>query len=534
MTDLDAQIVAVTVYMDRARVTRRGVIHVAPGEHILTIRNVPRRIDPDSIRATGHGLGVRLLGVDLAKRYETETPNVDTLTLERQLQTLKDSETQLNDHDMAEQSQLKLLESLREASGARFAKALSTGKASVDSFRPLTQYLMDEEGLVQERRRQIAFQKRDLQKEIEAAQNRLNQAGATKSREWFDIAIEVEAASETDLELETVYVVTHCSWKPLYDVRLVDNAVTLAYLAQVTQESGEDWPAVELTLSTARPAKRMVLPKLEPWYLDKYVAPPPQPVHAMRQSLKGPSAPAPAAAYMEAGMPAAQSPEAFYESAVVESAGTAVTYRVARPVAIESNGSPHKTMVTTVSLTAKLDYVVIPKVAAEAYLRAVITNNSPLMLLPGQAQLFKGDEYTGAIRLPRTIAPGEEYETQLGIEDRIKVERELLERTTAKTLVGNIRRITIGYKLKLTNNLPQSIHVVVSDQFPVSKSEDIKVRLQDAQPKPTDQNDRNMLKWEFDMTPQSKREVTFTFVVESPRDLTVTGLGELEPAEQLA
>lgn len=393
MTKLDARIAAVTVFIDRARVTRRGAIHLAPGEHILTITDVPRRIDPDTIRTTGHGSGVRILGVDLTTRYETETPNVDTQALERQLLTLKDSESQLNDQDVTEQNQLKLLDALRESSGARFAKSLSNGKANIDSFKPVTKYLIDEVHAVNERRRLIAVKKRDLAKEIEVAQNRLNQAGATKSREWFDIDITVEATSETDLELDTVYAVTHCSWKPLYDIRLVENQVTLMYLAQVTQESGEDWPAVELTLSTARPATHMVLPKLEPWYLDKYVAPTPPPPHVMKRAMM-PSAAAPAssAGYIEERVAYELAPEAFFESAVVESTGTAVTYRVARPVAIASDGSPHKTLVTTVTLSAKLDYVVVPKVAPEAYLRAIISNSSSLMLLPGKAQIFNGDE----------------------------------------------------------------------------------------------------------------------------------------------
>ncbi len=534
--NLEAPIVAVTVFIDRGRITRRGNIHLSAGEHTLVIPNIPNTLDPESIRATGRGVGIRILGVDLVIRYVSETPDVDAKTLEKQLLDLQDKEAALNDHDTAECDRIKLLESLRDSSGARFAKTLATGKTSIDSFKPIAQYLTDELNAVYERRRAIAVQKRELAREIEAAKNRLDQAGATTSTTWHDVEVAVEATAEADIELEVVYAVSDCSWAPLYDARLVDNQVTLTYLAEVTQESGEDWPAVELSLSTARPAMRMTLPKLAPWYVDKYIPLPPPPPRAMLRSAMSVAAPAP----MQPGAFTPQDahaysvvelPEMEFEEAVVETSGAAVTYRVARPVAIASDGTPHKTMVTTVTLAATLDYVVVPKAATEAYLRARIVNTSSLMLLPGKAQVFHGAEYVGAMRLPRTIAPNEEFETQLGIEDRIKVERELTERATTKTIVGNTQRVTIGYKLKLTNNLATQAHLVVSDQIPVSLSPDIKVKVQDIQPRPAEQTEKGLLKWEFDLAPAAKREIPFTFVLEYPRDLKITGLGSLEPAE---
>ncbi len=52
--------------------------------------------------------------------------------------------------------------------------------------------------------------------------------------------------------------------------------------------------------------------------------------------------------------------------AQIESGGAAVTYRVARPVAVPSDRSPHRTTVTALDLGARLDYVTAPKIATEA------------------------------------------------------------------------------------------------------------------------------------------------------------------------
>ena len=533
---LEAPIVAVTVYVDRARITRRGRTHLSAGEHTLVIANAPDTIDPESIRSSGRGRDVRILGVDMITRYVTDVPDRDMAELEKLLLDLQDKEATLNDQDTAAYDHFKLLESLRDSSGPRFARALASGKSNIDAFVPVTKYLSDELNNIYERRRAIAIQKRELAKQIEVVQNQLTQDAPALSRTWHDIEVTVDASSDTDIELDVVYAVSQCSWAPLYDIRLVDNQVTLTYLAQVTQRSGEDWPAVDLALSTARPSTRMALPKLSTWYLSKYVPPPPV-MHKtmMRPAMSMLVAPAPmqsSGAAPEDNFALADAPEAEFSIAEVESTGTAVTYKVMRSVAVPSDGTPHKTVVGTASLSATLDYVIVPKVATEAYLRARIINSSALILLPGRAQVFHGTEYVGSMQLARTIAPKAEFEAQLGIEDRIRVERELVERSTTKTLVGNIRRITIGYKLKLTNNLAASAHIVVTDQIPVSQSEDIKIRLQDAQPKPTEQNEKGMLKWEFDLSPQGSRELPFTFVIEYPRDATLTGLGELETTDQ--
>lgn len=36
------------------------------------------------------------------------------------------------------------------------------------------------------------------------------------------------------------------------------------------------------------------------------------------------------------------------------------------------------------------------------------------------------------------------------------------------------------------------------------------------------------------MAPQARRDILFSFALEAPRDMTVTGLGNLEPTEKQA
>jgi uncharacterized protein (TIGR02231 family) len=532
MVNLDAPIVEVTVYVNRARITRRGNTHLMPGEETVVIANVPRTLDEDSIRASGKGANVRILGVDMAIRYVTDTPDIDAVTLQKQLDALENQDKMLADEDGQCEAQIELLKSLRENTGTRFAQAIANGKATVDKLIPLAQYMVDQLNAINSRQREIASLRRDLAKQIDVVQKQLTQQGTATSREWRDIQVTVEASAETNLVLEVNYAVNGAAWEPIYDVRLLDDKVSLTYLAQVWQKSGEDWPAVQLFLSTAHPAVSSTIPRLSPLYVDRYVPPQPR-VYAKRQAQMMPGVAASAQALSEATMAynAAPAPDAVIVQAEVETSGTSVTYKVLKPVAIPSDGSPHKTTVTTLNLEAKLDYVIVAKIATEAYLRATIKNTSESVLLPGQAQIFHGADFVGNMQIKHVIAPNEEFESQLGIEDRIKVEYELLERTVAKTFIGNIRRVTLGHKIKITNNLKAPAHLIIYDQVPVSRNEDIKIRLQDTQPKPTEVSDLNIMKWEFDQPAQSKREIPFTFVVEYPRDMTISGLDGLETSD---
>jgi hypothetical protein len=52
--------------------------------------------------------------------------------------------------------------------------------------------------------------------------------------------------------------------------------------------------------------------------------------------------------------------------------------------------------------------------------------------------------------------------------------------------------------------------------------------LQDASSKVAEQTDLNILKWEYTVVPNSTREITYSFIIEYPRDVIVSGLMGIE------
>ena len=202
--------------------------------------------------------------------------------------------------------------------------------------------------------------------------------------------------------------------------------------------------------------------------------------------------------------------------------GAGLTYTVARPLAVPSDLDPHKTLVASSEADARLDYLTVPVLAAEAYLRATVTNG-PLLLLPGKARIFHGAQFVGETHLD-SVAPGEEFEVQLGVDDQIKVERKLRRRTTTKAVIGSTRTIDIAYEITVENHRDRKATVSVHDHIPVSTDGEIKVRPREATPDPASFDDLGELTWTLTLPPGESSAIRHRFTVEHPAQVTVAGL----------
>jgi uncharacterized protein (TIGR02231 family) len=528
MTELSTTITVVAVYPDRARVTRSGTAKLESGNCKLELPELPLSLDAASVRASARGTArARLLGVDVRHDFYEETPAERVRELEKQIEVLQDEVSGLD-------AQAELLEKERAALGElagqtkAFAHGLAFGKTSAETQMAVFDSLRARVGGINTRLLDLSVQRRDLERRLQKLQNDLDQVHGARRRERYTAVVEVEVTRAGNLTVELTYVVSRAGWEPLYDVRLLEDgqaALEIGYLAQVTQRTGEDWPDVALTLSTARPALAETLPELEPWYVGpvfetakrraprmKLAAPAP----AMMDQVMGMGADA------ERGMPVEEA-EAEVAMATVDTSGAAVTYQVPGAVTVPADGAPHKVAVSSFELTPKLDYVTAPKLAEAAYRRAQVTNDSPYTLLPGAVNLFAGDEFVGATEL-ELVAPQGEMELYLGTDDRVRVERELKRREVDKKLIGDKRRLHCAYEIALENLLPTEAKITLHDQIPVARHEDIKVKLASVEPEPTERTELNLLDWELVLAPGEKRIVRFDFTVEHPREMHLTGL----------
>jgi uncharacterized protein (TIGR02231 family) len=524
MPELLSQIVAVTVFPDRARVTRRGQAAVTAGVQRLEVSNLPAGLLPESVRVAARGtVRAKLLGVDARKTFLREVPEARVRDLETRLQALEDEDKTWADRAETLAKQLTHLDGLADATGT-FARGLATGTASVESQAALLAFLARERGETQAAVRQISAERRRLSRDLEQVRNELQQLRNARPRERYAVAVEVEADAAGELELDLIYLLPGAKWTPIYDIRLLDGALEITYLGEVTQTTGEDWTGVTLTLSTARPAQTSSLPTLKPWYVSGQA---PAPEAAMRSSLPAEDRKMRAmwtgAAETLAASAAPEAVEAEVGVARVEQTESSVTFQIAGTVDVPSDNSPRKATVGIFRLPPKFDYVTVPKLAESVYRRALVTNASPYPLLPGRAQLFVGEDFLGTANLG-LIVPNQEVELFFGTDDRMRVERALVQRDVSKKLMSGRRRVHYAYEIRFFNHTPAPQNLTVVDQIPVAQHEDIKVVLGEVEPRATRGDDLNRLIWKFQLPAGGKDRIRFDFAVEYPPNLRVYGL----------
>ena len=526
---LDAPITAVTVFKDGARVQRSGTVSVEPGLRPIVIGNLPATVDPASVRIAARGRDLALLNVEVHRRYRADPLRNETALLRSEVESCRDAVQALDDEDTAEQARLGFLGHLSEAAATALARAVSFRRADHDDLAQMAGHLSADTANALGCRREISARRRAALRELDAAEQRLAAAEerAGQSVAFVEVSATLEASAAARAEVELSYHVSGASWRPLYDLALDGERLAVTYLAEVTQQTGEDWPAVELVLSTTRRGVHQTLPELPPWYVG-HVQLVRRPMAAGRSTaftgavphgVPSPMAAAPAGA----GAPEADQEEAALLAAEPGESGVGLVYRVPRPLAVPADGGPHKTTVARFELDATLDHLTVPVLASEAYLRATVTNRSPLLLLPGPARVFRDRQFIGETSL-ETVAAGEEFELQLGVDDQIRVKRELRRRSTSKAVIGGTRTIDIAYEITVENHRPNKARVSVHDHIPVSTDGDIKVRLRETSPNPAEQNDLGELTWELSLEGGQAATIRHRFTIDHPAQMTIAGL----------
>ncbi|MCZ7440061.1 DUF4139 domain-containing protein [Micromonospora sp. WMMC241] len=523
--EIEAPVVGVTVYPDRARITRRGGVRLAAGDHRVRVAPLPAGLRRDSIRVGGRGAAT-VLGVDVTTRRGARSTDAQVVGLEQRRRELADELAETEDADGIEEQRGEFLARLAERAGGTYARSLATGDAApadVAAFADsVAAQLADSRG----RRRGLARRRTELAEELAAVERDLDAAHG--KREPDHLAAEVTVAVDADdaeVELELTYLVDGARWQPSYDLRLIDDTVTVTWFGQVSQCTGEDWPECELRLSTARPAATTGVPELSPWYLDRFRPATPRAATA-DMPLGMPVPPAPGAAPAGGGGLARSAAPRVRESvAEVEQGVGAATYRPARAVAVPADGSAHRATIAVLELPARLDHVTAPVRAAEAHLRATVRNTAEHTLLAGPAAVFHGTDFVTSTRLP-VWAPGEEIELALGVDDRLRVERKLHRRTETKAALGSTRRREVEYRITVANHTPRPAAVEVRDQVPVSRDEAVVVRETALTPPPAERTELGEVTWRLSLAPGESGEITLGFRVELARGVEVAGWRE--------
>ncbi len=532
---LIAPMSAVTLYTERAMVTRSCALPNEQGIFEIRIEGLPKSIDGASLSARVEGgklIDVRYESVVTAVNAATNPELLEASKLLEESQRLASTQalrmTKISDQNA-------LLNAIASKTATETAKDF--GSASLDPVALAKQvmYLDEARERLITARIELEAQAKTTSDLVYALTAKVKALGG-QSKVARNAVVSVGKSSIGSATLWIHYLVDSAMWAPEYAVRALDtgddstDALTIEYNAVITQASGEDWSDVALTLSTAQPTRNPAPPSIQAVFVDVFVEPAPADTWS-----KGGGA----GLKIEPGLDrfaagsggggiignAGEDPTRMDENlerfgveleknfADAQAEGSVVVnYALPRKVSIPSDGARTQTKrIATVDLKPEFSHAARPIVDETVYLRAKTRNTSAYRFLEGTARLFVGDDSVGVTEFP-TVSVGADMTFWLGGDPRITVARALVSQDSKEEGVFGKETVTTWkWRVDFTSSAQGSARIELTDRIPVSRNAEIKIELKDlSMPLSTDaeylkaERPRGMLQWLIDMNGLTK------------------------------
>lgn len=501
----------VVVYPGSAQVTR--LASVPAGARELVLNCLSARFDAESLQIDAPP-GVNLGPVQVETLPRERQPACAAGPLEDQIRQLEDQRNALQAEYSALDASVGYLKAL--GSGEARATPAAAISGTADTIRRAAQEALLKQA--QNRRQQEALDKQLAP--LLGDRDRLAQANP----QWRSLRLRLSTAKEAEIRLS--YRVPQAGWAPGYRA-LLDTAsasLSIERLAQVSQQSGEDWTNVRLRLSTAQPRQNLALNPPWPWTLD--IAPPTSPMAADAR-VKGSramalAAPAPVAASVAPPPPPEPELERFDTSVFQGSFATEFT--LPQRVSIASSTQRASLALGVEKFSSRLLARVQPQQEAAAYLLAEMPK--PAGAWPrGALQLVRDGAFVGSSTL--NVADGrEKLEIPFGRDESLRVLAPPQQRSGANTgFIGARVERRYGRAYTVENRHGFAVTLQLIEAAPLAQHEDIKVQTQFS-PTPTTLSWRDqpgLVLWEQPLPAGATQKFTADYVISAPKDAPVTG-----------
>ncbi len=556
----------VTVYPTNALVTREVEVPDGAGLIELVVAPMPDQIVTSSMYSeAGNGLRV------LTTRFSTRQTFEDTSEERRKLEAEKEKYQIVGTKIASDMASIQLNVALLNKLEAIPEKGKHTG----DEVIAMAKYVMEQR--LEKAKEMVACGEAKRQNDIQLAfiarkMAELGRGGGKVEREAV-IVVDRENAKGGTIRLN--YLVGSVAWRPEYKVRAgkATEDVQLDYLANLMQHSGEDWPQVKMTLSTAQPMLNASPPELCML----------QPVLVMRGQPGGPPMPAGGPTPFAQAVPAMdqatkamdlrrQATDNFRSGKAGEqmagnkflndasayeqnlelqrsrdeihaqlkkkgfvgpagSDGPSVTYHLGSKLTVPSRGDEQVIEVVKLNLNPKFYYKTVPVLNTHVYRLADLVNKSEHVLLPGEATMYQGTDFVGRMPMP-LVASGEEFTAGFGVETQLQVQRQMIDQT--RSTAGGNQVLKYDYRILVSSFKNEPVKLQVWDRLPKGETESVNVILGKTSHKLSEDGlyvresrPHNLLRWDVEIPGNVSGEkafaLTYDFRMELDRQMAITG-----------
>ena len=534
-TALPTQISAVTVYADRAQVTRSAPLELAKEPAKLVIGKLPGWIDADSVRVSlDPPTAGRILDVVVSTAYLAEASEAAVRKATAAVQETADAIAALADEERTLNEEIVRLDGLRTFAVDRVPREMASGEVKLKSFTDTLGYVSEAVRKDRQQLRQLAHKRRDLEPVLSAQQREL--AEVQTRAQLQQSAVTVELAGTGKAQLRVTYLTPGAAWESVGELRVARGAASVAVqqYASVVQTTGEDWTGAALAFSTQRPDDVLGVPEAHGLMLDKGGAGLGDVIGRMGESFTRAQT-----LYTEQNAAVARhtrhwsdllARQADVQSRAVErfaqlsTRGTTGHFAALSDRTVRSDGKPVRVPISAGEFAATTKIVAVPEVSLNAVRVADLHNDGKAPILPGRAALFTEGAFVGASELA-FVAPGEAFSVFLGVDDRLKLERTLDKKTSALRRSGKRTEMALAFVLTAENLANEPITVEMAERVPVAQTHEIEVDDVEL-PRKVKPDAHGVARWTETLAPHTKATWRVGYTLDYPSDYVARAKAE--------
>lgn len=532
---VNSSISSVTVYTGRALVKRTFSSKLQAGFVSLQITDLPSTMINESVRVTGRGTsGATISGVRVEEKYLEESAQESIKRLQDQKEQLESQIRALEDRKAVLTSKKSFVESISQSTSKSIAENIAVQRPSIEEWTGMVSFVDKTLSAIGSESRSIDAELKDLNTKKSIIDKELMGRQHSSGESQKTVVVDLDMDDPGTLSMELSYIVNGADWTPIYDIRASseNDTISVIFMANVRQNTGEDWNNVQLELSTAKPFAGAAPRDLIPWYLNVVDA------DRLRMKAGGRYSGTLALEGLDTINKMVQVPaeevsqmtqmaETQMAVANVSQQLISTSFVLKQPETIPSDNKSKKVSVKVAATEGKKEYFAIPKSSNYVYLRSKIVNKTSFPLLPGRASVFFDGGFVSTTNIP-LVVPTESFDMFLGIDENIRLKRELVGRFSDETgIMTRKNKVEYTYRITLENLRKDGNRITVLDQIPITQDDRIDVKLQDINPDPqfkSDDEEKGILRWVMDLQPGEKKELSFKYEIKYPAGLLIDGL----------
>ncbi len=521
---LETKITAVTVYADRAQVTRTAQVTL-PAR--IAIAKLPGWIDEESVRVTLTPPDAgRIVDVTVEKRFLAEASEESVRKAEAALRETTDDMAAIDDEQRVLAAEIAQLEAIRAFSLDKLPKDMATREVKVGTFGETVDFVTTRLRKARAAIRDNDKKKRELQPQLVVRSKALDEVRTKAQLEQRDVVVELTGEGRATLSL--TYLTPGATWEPVAELRAGGKAkVGLAQYAAVVQTSGEDWDGATLAFSTQRPADLLKVPEAEGLLLGAGGAGLAEVLTRAGESFQRAQS-----AYSSQNMLLNKGKANFeanianqmaMQARVVQSfeqlqeRGTTAHFAALSGRTIRADGKTVRVPIGSVELEAASRVVAVPEVSLNAVRTADLVNAGAQPLLPGKVALFVDGAFVGNSELG-FVAPGESFSTFLGVNDRVKLSRTIDKKRSSIERRGKKTKLAVSFLVTAENLSDEAVTLEMGDRVPVAQTNEIEV-VDPRLPAEAKRDSSGVLRWNAQLPPHKKQSWRVEYTLEYPTDL---------------